>query len=205
MLTFNEWREKYSILTDEEQKQYMNDIEEKYPVQIQFNNSAFYDFFKFVYSDTSVIEMGGWKGELANHILPNFPNIKEWVNYELCENAINKSVCNDNRYKTINSIFRWWENADINSDIFVASHSIEHINKCDFFNLIKKVNSQYIFFDIPLLFKGQSWDNYGGTHINTIMWDELIKLLKNNNYNIVKEIKNNKGYDERAILFEKVL
>jgi len=205
MLTFNEWREKYSILTDEEQKQYMNDIEEKYPVQIQFNNSAFYDFFKFVYSDTSVIEMGGWKGELANKILPNFPNIKEWVNYELCENAINKSVCNDSRYKTINSIFRWWENADINSDIFVASHSIEHINKCDFFNLIKKVNSQYIFFDIPLLFEGQSWDNYGGTHINTIMWDELIKLLKNNNYNVIKEIKNNKEYDERVILFEKAI
>ena len=94
---------------------------------------------------------------------------------------------------------------DINSDIFVASHSIEHINKCDFFNLIKKVNSQYIFFDIPLLFEGQSWDNYGGTHINTIMWDELIKLLKNNNYNVIKEIKNNKEYDERVILFEKAI
>ena len=36
MLGWNEWREKYYTLTDQEQRQFMNEIEEKYPTQMMF-------------------------------------------------------------------------------------------------------------------------------------------------------------------------
>ena len=181
---FNEWREKYSLYSFKEQKEIINRLELRYPKQRQFNFKEVSNFLKDI-PKPKVLELGGWKGELASEILAQNKNVILWHNYDICSNAIDKSVCKDKRFKAILlTDFAW--NLDIFSEYntCVLSHVIEHIRKHElekFFNKIKHI--KYIFIDAPLndpyLLRG--WKNYAGTHILECGWDCVKNMLKGYN------------------------
>ena len=181
---FNEWREKYSSYSFKEQKEIINRLELRYPKQRQFNFKEVSNFLKDI-PKPKVLELGGWKGELASEILAQNKNVILWHNYDICSNAIDKSVCKDKRFKAILlTDFAW--NLDIFSEYntCVLSHVIEHIRKHElekFFNKIKHI--KYIFIDAPLndpyLLRG--WKNYAGTHILECGWDCVKNMLKGYN------------------------
>lgn len=181
---FNEWREKYSSYSFKEQKEIINRLELRYPNQRQFNFKEVSNFLRNI-PKPKVLELGGWKGELASQILTENKSIILWHNYDICSNAIDKSVCKDKRFRGILlTDFAWNLNIFSEYNTCVLSHVIEHIKKHElekFFNKIKHI--KYIFIDAPLnspyLLRG--WKNYAGTHILECGWDGVKNMLKGYN------------------------
>lgn len=189
---WNTWRKRYSVMTTEEQKKFHNDVEIVYPDQKHFIQERAIEFFNMLCTkeeEVNVFEAGGWKGDLASIILCRHQNIKSWLNIELCENAVDKSVCKDKRYEAVVPIyFKWWEHIKITANVFIATHFIEHLSNEDLKNLLSTISSDYIYLEAPIKQHGQQWDNDGSTHILTIGWDDIYKLLPE--YDIVLPITN---------------
>jgi len=181
---FNKWREKYSSYSFKEQKEISNELEVLYPKQQQFNTKEVSNFLRNI-PNPKILEIGGWKGELASEILTQNKSIILWHNYDICSNAIEKTVCNDKRYKTILlTDFAW--NLDIFSkyNVCILSHVIEHIKKHELIKLFDKIKHiKYIYIDAPLNnpYLSQGWKNYEGTHVLECGWSGVMNMLKGYN------------------------
>jgi glycosyltransferase involved in cell wall biosynthesis len=184
--TFDNWREKYSTLSDAEQKLLHNIWEEKYPDQRHFSVADFkivLDTVKHFEPKITVAEAGGWKGELAASILPQERTIVSWENHEITGQAVTKSVCRDARYRAIyESKFRWWEDLALTDNFLVMSHFLEHVSSDDCEKLLARIvdweNVKFVYIDAPLLFyKSDKWDNYYGSHINRMTWMDVMTRL----------------------------
>lgn len=196
---FDKWRELYSVLTDQEQKQFYNDLEKKYPTQKCFTIEPYREFFKEV-DNVVVAEFGGWKGELSKELMDEFKNIIMWTNFELCENAIAKTVnTNKGYYAVMPNNFRWFkEKREFTCDVFIASHSIEHISDSDFLDLVIHLKGiKYIIFEAPIKNTENNWKGYLGTHILTLGWDSIKKIMHDLNYRSLQ-------LDQDVYLFTKV-
>ena len=179
---FNKWRAEYDSYSFEKQKELNNELEKVAPNQIQHKAEIVGEFLRKI-PNAKVLEIGGWKGELAQKILSKNKNILLWHNYDICSNAIEKNVCKDTRFKGIVlTDFAW--NLDIWKDynIVILSHIIEHIRKRELIKLFDKFKHiKYIYIDAPLNdpYRGVEWKNYCGTHILECGWDQITEMLKN--------------------------
>ena len=184
---FDDWRSLYETLTTEEQKQFHNEIELKYPEQAHFHTENVDWLLSLMKVDNEaklfeIVEMGGWKGHLANYCINTKGyNISKWTNMELCENAINKSVFNDTRYIAIQpESFTWFENSKLKGDCFISTHVIEHLSNKHFINLVDYLsenNYNYVLFEAPLYSHDHNWNGYLGTHILGFGWESVIREM----------------------------
>lgn len=169
---WNTWRALYNSLTDEEQFAFANECEEAYPHQIHHNKQNFDFLFKDV-DGVKVLEIGGWKGELAQHCLAKY-SIASWNNVDVCSNAVDKTVSIDRtRYaSSIPKQFRWFLHPrQSDYDVCVSAHTIEHFSNEDMLSLIKHISGvKTVMFDAPLKMEGDDWHGYGGTHMLTMGW-----------------------------------
>lgn len=184
---FDTWRELYETLTTEEQKEFHNDIELKYPEQAHFHSENVDWLLSFMLIDNEsvlfdIVEMGGWKGDLAKHCIDkNGKNINKWTNMELCENAINKSVFSDTRYMPMQpDSFTWFENSKLKGDCFISTHVIEHLSNKHFISLVDYLsenNYKYVLFEAPLYNNDHNWKGYLGTHILGFGWESVVREM----------------------------
>ncbi len=185
---FNEWREKYDKYTFEQHKKINNRFESLYPKQQKFVTKEVGKFLKGI-TKAKVLEVGGWKGELASQVLSTNKDIILWHNYDICSNAIDKNICKDERFKGIVLIdFVWNLNIFKEYNVCVLSHIIEHIKKKElikFFSKIKHI--KYIYIDAPLNdpYNRMKWKNYSGTHILECNWNDIKNILRNYKENII--------------------
>ena len=179
---FNRWRNEYDRYSFAKQKQIYNALEVKYPDQQKFTTEEISNFLKDI-KNLKILEIGGWKGELASKILSQNENIISWDNYEICSNAVEKTVCTDKRYKPILlKDFPWNLNIFGNYNVCILSHVIEHIKENQlklFFDKIYRCNYIYIEAPIKENRKDVNWNNYGGTHILECGWNDIDKMLSN--------------------------
>lgn len=189
--SFNDWRRDYYKLTVQEQKAYHNKLEAEYPIQNHGDYSALNTFLSSLNSNIKVLEMGGWKGDMAKRMLSERFHLTSWTNIEICPNAAKKSIIEDIRYKVIvPEQFDWWNYffRFEEYDAFIALHVIEHLTYEHVSQLLNRVKCKYLYFEVPLS-EAQSWDNYGGTHIFDRSNDDLTKLILSSGYK-TKQIYN---------------
>lgn len=186
---FNRWRDLYNDLTDDEQRDFANACEERFPDQAHANRFAINRVFEsHVPARSRVIEIGGWKGELAAHCLKTF-FIENWLNIEFCPRAIAATVPalkDEARYETwCPKSFRWFKDVEPRPsvDVVVATHVIEHFSDADFLDLVKRIAGvKWIFFDAPLTEDGERWDNYLGTHKLEMGWYGVRQVMADHGY-----------------------
>lgn len=173
---FDLWRENYDQLGYDDQLVFYNQVAIDHPLQRGFDEQEFIDFLEPL-GKIDVIELGGWKGELAQFTLARLPKIRQWLNYEISEQAIKQTACKDSRYKaTIPPDFLW--NIDIPpADVFVSSHTIEHIKIEQLDKLFSKLPVKYIALQAPLGDEGTDWAGYYGSHILEVGWNTIIHIL----------------------------
>ena len=180
-MTFNEWRDKYSKMSYDEQVQYHNLIEEQYPDQAHYT----YDNVKQVLSDgIKVLEFGCWKADLAARAISEY-NIKEWKGVEICTTAIEKTKCTANNFKYIVPKKFDWFNTKVKpkADVIIATHFIEHLSNEHFEQLAEYcAGVPLIYFESPLSNEGESWDGYIGTHKLNYGWDNVNEIMKSKGY-----------------------
>jgi cyclopropane fatty-acyl-phospholipid synthase-like methyltransferase len=180
-MTFNEWRDKYSKMSYDEQVKYHNLIEEQYPDQAHYT----YDNVKQVLSDgIKVLEFGCWKADLAARAILEY-NIKEWKGVEICTTAIEKTKCTANNFKYIVPKKFDWFNTKVKPkcDVIIATHFIEHLSNEHFEQLAEYcAGVPLIYFESPLSNEGESWDGYIGTHKLNYGWDKVNEIMKSKGY-----------------------
>jgi hypothetical protein len=184
---WNKWRELYDSLTDEEHAQFLNDSESRYPSQKSFTFSNYEFLFdklskspirkSFDEYDFSILEVGGWKGELAHQCFTRFGRlIKSWHNIDMCYEAIRKTVAMPFNYTTFcPKEFAWFsEKKPQFADAFIAAHTIEHLSDRHLWQLLDFVAGiPYVILEAPISEHGNAWDDYVGTHILKAGWAQI--------------------------------
>lgn len=171
---FDAWRERYNEMTYRDMKRFYDLVEADHPLQQAYDANAFSRFLDHTIASigsVSVLEIGGWKGELAQRMLVK-PGIAMWCNLEICENAARKSVFSSPRYETIIPDDFAWNIMLPEANVFIASHFIEHIRWRELKALVHNLPSkiQFMGLQAPIQESGTDWMGYHGTHILEVGW-----------------------------------
>jgi hypothetical protein len=173
------------------QLEFYNRVAMEHPLQRGFNLNAFRRFFNLI-ADLlprfAVIEMGGWKGELAQEILPFYP-ITTWTNYEISALAVAQSVCKLSNYKPIVADDFIWAIDLPEAAVFVSSHTIEHLRKRELAQLFERLpeSVHFVGLQAPLSEGVTDWTGYYGSHILETGWQGVSQMLTAGGFNIMFE------------------
>jgi hypothetical protein len=187
---FNKWRLEYDSYGFEDHKKIYEELYVIYPDQQHYDMAALFSFIDYPYSKRlKILEIGGWKGELANGILNSnivgkdgkrlSDQIAYWHNYEITPSVITNSVCNHNDYNVILAEdFVWNLNVFQEYNVCIMSHVAEHMKAVELGKFFEKINHiQHIYIHAPIQNESISWDNYVGTHILETGWDGIKEML----------------------------
>ena len=182
MNEFDKWRNRYDTMTTQEQMQYHNELERRYPEQNHYNYQTLKEALRLSPDAFSVLEFGTWKGDLAKQVFEDF-NCREWVGIEICEEAINKTKCSNIKYVKPER-FDWFADPrTINADVIIATHFIEHLSNDHFKQLAMFCKGiKIVHFESPLTDVGNEWEGYLGTHKLTIGWNRINEIMAENGY-----------------------
>lgn len=173
MKSWNEWRAQYDQLSYKEQKQFYNEAEEIYPIQIHYSGLVA-QYLIHLDSPIKIMEIGGWKGNLAASVLYQNSHILQWDNYEICENCIGKKECFDPRYRIIVPADFVWKINLPSYDLIVSTHTFEHLKAIEIEEIIKRHRAKVYLIEVP---HGGNWHNYNGSHILPLNSDQLNALF----------------------------
>ncbi|MGE5456937.1 MAG: hypothetical protein ACM3RX_01135, partial [Methanococcaceae archaeon] len=98
---FDRYRARYHNLSFDDKKELAKKWLIKYPEQAHFNYHPIYTWLReIVPVPGRIIEIGGWRGDLALKALDAFTEIECWYNYDLL-GTCSSQKCTDPRYKLI--------------------------------------------------------------------------------------------------------
>ena len=180
-LVFDKWRTLYNDLSHEENIQFGYDMEAKYPGQASFNPVVFEQLFARLGGAPHVVEIGGWKGELARHLMTKLP-VASWHNIDMCKAAIEKTVPMGCLPFTAQfpDRFDWFlQPRTMQYDLCVSAHSIEHLSNAHLLALMNWISGiPTVIFEAPIAMTGQTWGGYFGTHILEMGWNDINAAMK---------------------------
>lgn len=192
---FDAWRERYDEMTYRDMRDFYNLVEIDHPLQQAYDVGTFSRFLdRAIVSigPVSVLEMGGWKGELAQEMLTK-PGVIGWYNLEICENAAQKSVFSSPRYEVVVPDDFAWNTTLPPADVLVASHFIEHIRLWELVALVCNLPGKVRFIGLqaPIQETETDWTGYHGTHILEVGWRDVSACLRADNFAEMKVLRDN--------------
>lgn len=197
---FNEWRKNYDQMSYGDQVEFYNRVAIEHPSQLAFDTEAFSQFFAHIVRQQkviSVLEFGGWKGELADKILSIYSDfILFWTNYEISQKAIENTVCRHFQYYATISHDYLWNIYLPRATVFVSSHAIEHIKEHELELLFRALpqSIRWIGLQAPLAMGPTDWTNYHGSHILECGWAKIIEILKSCDFELFMERNEFRGF-----------
>lgn len=172
IVSFDHWRANYNTWTFAQHQTYNAELAVRYPDQASFDLDACERFLE-ERQPGSVVELGGWDGKLATHMLGLFPGIETWVNYDITPNV--PQVCDDSRYERV-VLDDWPWKRKAAGDCLVASHVFEHMRMHEIELLLRKWDIDSLYVDVPLT-GATDWAGYNGTHILEVSDNDLLRRL----------------------------
>lgn len=176
MIDWDAYRSGYDSMSYADQVAFYDKVWRLHPEQRHYSPDACSKFLSVVEPDR-VLEVGGWRGELAAEMLPLFPKIMHWHNIEICRGAVENSVCSDPHYSTQVPSEWMWELPHEPGGVLVAAHVIEHMTKEQVLSLLWSTRPRAAFVQSPLTEKGQDWAGYNGSHVLKSGWEEVIDFF----------------------------
>jgi len=191
--SFEVYRNYYKYLSFKEKQEIIQHYHVLYPYQQHHHTGYFRLSFLIIkhefQSILKVIEFGAFDGKLAWKILKDNPEI-EWNGYDISHVVINKMEHGLKKLKYTPHYLNkelWELNIDPSAfNVFVSSHSLEHISNKELLELMKWINGvKYMIIQVPL---SKDWKNYSGCHHMTFERNDLEKILYD--YKIILETGN---------------
>jgi hypothetical protein len=183
-LDWDAWRNAYHHLTYAEHQDFYSRIYEQHPEQRHYDPVYVARAIEQVQPRT-VVELGGWDGELAVSMLEQYPTtIKHWCNVELCREAAAKGQGRHPRYEAPILHDWYWNHGVKHCDLFVASHVIEHLSLHHLNQTIKATDARALFMDAPLLDQPLNWAGFTGTHILEKGWTSVTRICNEHGYRL---------------------
>lgn len=174
MIDWDAYRAAYDLMSWDDQRAFYDRVWDQHPVQLHYDAEACARFLEATRPAT-VMEIGGWRGELAGEMLARYDWIGSWHNREVCAGAATNPATDDPRYRA-NVPTTWPWHVPLRAEAFVASHTIEHMNARQLDELFRATSARAMFLASPLTDDGQDWAGYGGSHVLTIGWRDVIAL-----------------------------
>jgi len=179
---FDEWRRLYNSLTDEEQSEFYDDLERFYPHQQSFTKPNYDELIKR-YPRAIVLEVGGWKGELASYCMSMSGAPMWWLNIELSQRAIDQTVPGLVNFVAVKpKRFNWFKKHRGGAGMFniaIASHVIEHLKDKDLLYLLNCLSDiKVVALEAPIDDGPSDWTGYHGSHILKMGWNGIDKAMK---------------------------
>ena len=183
------YRKKYDSLSFRSKIKKANKWLKLYPEQGHFNLTPInYWLENIVDRPVSVLEIGGWRGDLAEKVLLSFEHINLWHNYDLIkQNSYQK--CHDNRYKLISMEEDLWHMfLKFEYNALIATHMIEHINWKEFIELINWIpeSIRTVLFEAPLPASNEkiNWKGDYSSHVLEKGWEQVITEMKRHRFSV---------------------
>lgn len=135
------------------------------------------------HDELDVLEFGGWRGAMAASVLSKLNGLNSWENYDICPSSLLEKDCLDSRYFGVVPDNFLWETPRLSDSyhIFVSSHAIEHLTAEHLEKLFRwlpdSINWMYLCAPIQDSATTEKWQDYGGTHILEIGWEQVLDLL----------------------------
>jgi len=182
------WRANYRAGTASiaDHRELYDRIAAEYPDQGYCSLDLMSKFLEKYQRVTSVVELGGWDGAVAGQMLRNF-DLECWVNYEIAQVD---QVCQDERYRCIVPENDWSWNifGAFHADAFVASHSLEHLTLDHLRDLMRAIQCEYAYVDVPLSEEGEDWTYSTTTHALELSIGEFDSLWEGAGWTIDERI-----------------
>ena len=184
---FDAWRANYGQMSYTDQQDFYDRVYADHPIQAGYALDGGLELFNRFFAhalgelpNVYVLELGGWRGELAQEMLNRFPSLAIWCNVEICRAAVKDSVFASPKYKTWIPPDHPWRVELPPSNVLVASHFIEHISSYHFAQLMLTLPEalRYMVLVAPLPESGSAdWTGYHGSHKLKWGWDRIITAL----------------------------
>jgi hypothetical protein len=192
---FDRYRMLYNSFSFDYKIKKANEWLKQYPEQAHFDIIPINFWLEnIVAKPSAVLEIGGWRGDLAEKALSSFEHINLWHNYDLLKYN-NYQKCYDNRYKLISLNDDLWHlSLKYEYNALVATHMIEHINWKEFIELTNWIPEciRTVLFEAPLPASNENinWKGDYSSHVLEKGWEQVITEMENHRF-LVDYTENN--------------
>lgn len=183
MIDWDSWRARYAHMSYAEHVEFYDTVAAAHPSQQHYPLAVLAPWLRQVQG--GVVELGGWRGELARDILAATPTITGWHNHEVCRWAATNPATTDPRYTATVDDCWLWEQGPLTGAMFVASHALEHLSDAHVAALVAQLRTHQVLVCSPLEHAGQTWGAYHGSHMLQLGWEGLGELLGRQGYTLV--------------------
>jgi hypothetical protein len=202
MIDWDAYRAAYPRMTYAEVADFHDRIWARHPDQRHCSPDLLAAFFATVASGVAVLEVGGWRGEMAAHILAQRPDLRSWLNLEICRGAVGQPVLDDPRYRGMFPPAWAWDMALIERhEVAVLAHLIEHISAAQLGRLVPWLAEngvRQVYVESPLADGPRSWRRSTTAHLLEIGWEGVVALFGEHGY----RVKHRESYAaNRTVLF----
>jgi hypothetical protein len=202
-IDWDAWRTAYPTMTYADHQAFYSTVYAQYPDQHHYDVDHVQRTIDQIAPDT-VVELGGWDGKLAAAMLDHDPDIKRWTNIEICAEAARAGNGRHPKYYAVELAGWYWDHGPWHTDLFIASHTIEHLSAYHLERTIAATQAQAIFFDAPLTEDLTDWQGFNGSHILNIGWNHIDPVLNSYGYTLDwkhDRISRGSGSHARACLY----
>jgi hypothetical protein len=185
---FDDWRAAYPTMSLQEQIDFHAQVWKRWPDAHQHSDDkpAEFMFGQLIDQPVSVLEIGGWTGDLAKKMLAAHANIEGWYNIEICAEAVGKAMqIEDERYAAMVPNVWPWESDNSGFNVLYMQHVIEHMTFEQFIALIDSgPDIEWVFIQSPLEMDGRDWTGYPGCHILEVGWDTIDAAMEQRGFTL---------------------
>ncbi len=181
------FRENYDLMTFGQLVDIANDSLHKYPEQAHYTLPFVFQWIEnHVPRPARVLEIGGWRGDLARDILSRYGFVEEWDNFDVISDQSTQK-CKDNRYRQIPLSDYIW-NLDLSEkyNALIATHMIEHLKWRELLLLMRWIPAkiQTVLFEAPVVQSADNFDWTGNhsTHILEKGWKQIVEEMDKNGF-----------------------
>jgi len=177
---FDAYRANYPLMGSDELANWHSTLFDEHPDQNHYSIKGLLAFFDASAPD-DVVEIGGWRGEAAAEVLPKFPDIVSWTNYEICEKAVDRPVCTDKRYRA----YHHKVVEPPSCTTLVCSHVIEHLSDAEVLRMLKATDANLLYVDTPLTDGGETWNQTTCFHVLQMGWNDLDVAIRAKGFHLL--------------------
>jgi len=168
------WRAEYDTMSFADQQAFYQRVADLHPEQRSANIPRAHAAFDGIGGeDLTVVELGGWDGTLAASMLTR-GDVCGWTNFDIVGVP---QRCARLEYHLIVLDDHLWNVYEPFGDVFVATHTIEHLKARELKLLFDCLRVDWIYLEAPLDDGPRDWAGYPGSHVLEIGWDGVNDLL----------------------------
>jgi hypothetical protein len=199
-INWDRWRKNYDQMGWDDQVRFYNSVERQHPDQKFYSAWAVRRLLQHIMEPVRVLEIGGWKGELAAEVYTD--QIIEWLNIEVIKAAEQFGPKGDWYDAIVPEDYIWNIGLPQGYDLLVMSHTIEHVTGEQLALIVQQFDGEWAYFEAPLLGEHHDhWEGYNGSHILELGWNEVDDLMALSGFEKVYQNDQDARYPDARIVY----